>query len=38
MDSGNNFMGFLGASAGKLNATFIGVDGAVRKGVPALAG
>lgn len=38
VDSGNNLIGFLGVSAGKLEAFLIGVDGAVRKAVSALAG
>ena len=38
VDSGYNLIGFLGVSAGKLEAFSIGVDGAVRKAVSALAG
>lgn len=38
VDSGYNFIGFLGVSAGKLESFFVGVDGAVRKAASALAG
>lgn len=38
VDSGYNLIGLLGVPAGKLEAPFVGVDGAVRKAGSALAG